>query len=178
MVDWINTFDELVNRISCVMVPPGGRTEPDGDSICSVKLFGTAAWNKYCSSVLSELFVASMTTRRQPSPTLLLGTNVIFKPFLSKAVILTLPFVELFVELPVVRSSNRSLLRMVLPVPEVGDNGDSVELVVLVAGSIDKILLPLVLFKLLSLAAIVDTGAMAVVVIVSEPSPPSKSSKS
>lgn len=169
--DVVHTLDELVNRISCVMVPPGGRIEPDGDSICSVKLFGTAAWNKYCSSVFSELFVASMTTRRQPSPTLLLGTNVIFKPFLSKAVIFTLPFVELFVELPVVRSSNRLLLRMVFPL--VGDNGESV---VFVAGSMDKILLPFVLFKLLSLAAIVDTGA--VVLIVSVPRPPSKSSKS
>lgn len=157
------------------MVPPGGKTEPDGESICNVKLFGTAAWNKYCSSVFSELFVANMTTRRQPSPTLLLGTNVIFNPFLSKAVILTLPFV-LFVELPVVRSSNRLLLRIF---PLVGDSGDSV----VVAGSIDKILLPFVLFKLLSLAAIVDAGGggvvvVVVVVIVSLPRPPSKSSKS
>lgn len=154
------------------MVPPGGRTEPDGESICRVKLFGTAAWNRYCSSVFSELFVASMTTRRQPSPTLLLGTNVIFKPFLSRAVIFTLPFV-LFVVLPVVRSSNRLLLRIL---PLVGDIGDRV----VVAGSIDKILLPFVLFKLLSLVAIVDDGIVVVVVdsIVSPPKPPSKSSKS
>lgn len=157
------TFDEFVRRISWVMVPPGGSTDPDGDSICSVKLFGTAAWNRYCSSVFSELFVANMITRKQPSPTLLLGTNVIFNPFLSKAVILTPPLFELVVELPV-RSSNRLLPKILLPV--VGDNGDRV------FGSIEMILLPFVVFRL-SLAAIVDG-----VVIVSLPNPPSKSSKS
>lgn len=166
------TFDELVNRISWVIVPPGGKTDPDGESICSVKLFGTAAWNKYCSSVFSELFVANMTTRRQPSPTLLLGTSVIFNPFLSKAVIFTLPLFELFVVLPVVRSSNRLLLLRIFPL--VGDIGDSV----VVAGSIDKILLPFVLFKLLSLAAIVDNGVVVVVIGNSLPKPPSKSSRS
>lgn len=157
------TFVELVNRISWVMVPPGGSTEPEGDSICSVKLFGTAAWNKYCSSVFSELFVANMITRQQPSPTLLLGTSVIFNPFLSKAVILTPPF-GLFVVLPV-RSSNRLLLRIL---PLVGDIGDNV------VGSIDRILLPFVLFRL-SVAATVDG---VIVVIGSLPRPPSKSSKS
>lgn len=151
-----------------MIVPPGGKTEPDGDSIWSVKLFGTAAWNKYCSSVFSELFVANMTTRRQPSPTLLLGTNVIFNPFLSKAVILTPPIVELVVELPV-RSSNRLLLRIL---PLVGDIGDNV------VGSIDRILLPFVVFKL-SLAAIVEAVVVVVdVVIGSAPRPPNKSSKS
>lgn len=33
-------------RISCVMVPPGGNADPEGDSICSEKLRGTAAWNE------------------------------------------------------------------------------------------------------------------------------------
>lgn len=149
------------------MVPPGGNTDPVGDSICSVKLFGTAAWNKYCSSVFSELFVASMTTCRHPSPTLFLGTSVIFNPFLSSAVIFTPP-IELVVvvnvvELPV-RSSSRLLLRIL---PLVGDIGVKVDF-----GSIDRILLPLVLFKL-SVAAIVGDD------VVNESLPsPSRSSRS
>lgn len=146
-----------------MIVPPGGITDPDGDSICNVKLFGTAAWNKYCSIVLSELFVANIITRRQPSPTLLLGTNVIFNPFLSKAVIFAPPTDELVVELSV-RSTNRLLPKILLPV--VGDNGD------MVFGSIEMILSPLVVFNLL-LAASVDG-----VVIESLLKPPSKSSKS
>lgn len=38
------TLAVLVNRISCVMTPPpAANWVPDGDSICTAKLFGTAA---------------------------------------------------------------------------------------------------------------------------------------
>lgn len=82
------TFAELVSRISWVIVPPGGRAEPDGDNICNVKLLGTAAWNKYWSMAVNELFVAVMMTRKQRllSPIELgCGTNTTCKPFLSNA---------------------------------------------------------------------------------------------
>ena len=38
------TLAVLVTRISCVIVPPGGNVDPDGESICSEKLLGTAAF--------------------------------------------------------------------------------------------------------------------------------------
>lgn len=71
-----------------MITAPGGNREPDGDSICNVKLLGTAAWNKYCSIVLNELFVAVIMTRRQrllSSIGLCCGTNATCKPFLSNA---------------------------------------------------------------------------------------------
>lgn len=77
-------FAVLDTRISWVMVPPGTREEPEGDSICNVKLRGTAAWKRYCSNVVNELFTAVMMICRQPP--LFLATNCTSRPFLSKAV--------------------------------------------------------------------------------------------
>lgn len=66
------------------MVPPGGNIDPDGDSICNVKLLGTAAWNRNCSSGVNELFVAVINTCKQPAT--FCGTNTTDMPFLSNAV--------------------------------------------------------------------------------------------
>lgn len=157
------TFAEFVKRISCVIVPPGGNTDPDGDNICSVKLLGTAAWNKYCSNVFIELFVADIMTRRHPLPSppiFFWGTKMTFNPFLSNAVNFA-PLLDatLLVEL-FVKSSNK------LP-PNMGDVTD---------GIIDRILLPFELM-LLTRSLVVDGGTTGVDG-VDKSSPPSKSSRS